>query len=86
MLNKCKYLFICGAIASGIAKLTINSSIGMLLKQYGYQVSFLKIDPYLNIDAGMMNPYEHDEVFVTGDGQAIKLTFLRRSRFGYWKL
>lgn len=47
MLNKCKFLFICGAIASGIGKGTVNSSIGMLLKEYGYKVSFLKIDPYL---------------------------------------
>jgi len=71
MKTNCKYLFIFGAIASGIGKGTINSSIGMLLRQYGYKVSFLKIDPYLNIDAGTMNPYEHGEVFVTGDGYGL---------------
>ncbi|CAD8133373.1 unnamed protein product [Paramecium octaurelia] len=81
MLNKCKYLFICGAIASGIGKGTINSSIGMLLKQYGYKVSFLKIDPYLNIDAGTMNPYEHGEVFVTGDGGEVDLDIGNYERF-----
>lgn len=46
-IKKCKFLFICGAIASGIGKGVMNSSIGLLLKQYGYSVSFLKIDPYL---------------------------------------
>ncbi len=46
-LKQCKYIFICGAIASGIGKGVTNSSIGMLLKKYGYNVSFLKIDPYL---------------------------------------
>lgn len=47
MLKKCKYIFICGAIASGIGKGVIISSIGLLLKLGGYRVSFLKIDPYL---------------------------------------
>ncbi|CAD8060948.1 unnamed protein product [Paramecium sonneborni] len=81
MIKKCKYLFICGAIASGIGKGTINSSIGMLLKEYGYKVSFLKIDPYLNIDAGTMNPYEHGEVFVTGDGGEVDLDIGNYERF-----
>ena len=47
MLKKCKYLFICGAVASGIGKGVINSSIGMLLKECGYNVALMKIDPYL---------------------------------------
>ena len=47
MMKKCKYLFICGAVASGIGKGVINSSIGMLLKECGYNVTLMKIDPYL---------------------------------------
>ncbi|MBI2633445.1 MAG: CTP synthase (glutamine hydrolyzing), partial [Parcubacteria group bacterium] len=66
--QKPKFIFIVGGVISGVGKGTAVSSIGLLLSRYGYRVSAVKIDPYLNIDAGTMNPTEHGEVFVTKDG------------------
>lgn len=63
-----KYIFICGGVMSGIGKGIATSSIGKLLQSRGFKVSAIKIDPYVNVDAGTMNPIEHGEVFVTGDG------------------
>lgn len=63
-----KYIFIMGGVMSGVGKGITTSSIGALLKAHGYNVTALKIDPYVNIDAGTMNPTEHGEVFVLDDG------------------
>ena len=63
-----KYIFICGGVMSGIGKGIATASIGRILKSRGYRVTAVKIDPYLNVDAGTMNPIEHGEVFVTRDG------------------
>ncbi|OGE16130.1 CTP synthase [Candidatus Daviesbacteria bacterium RIFCSPHIGHO2_12_FULL_37_11] len=63
-----KYIFVSGGVISGIGKGIATSSIALLLKSAGYKVSPLKIDPYLNIDAGTMNPIHHGEVFVLDDG------------------
>src|SRR3989338_4247254 len=63
-----KYIFICGGVMSGIGKGIATASIGRILKSYGFRVTAVKIDPYLNVDAGTMNPPEHGEVFVTEDG------------------
>lgn len=63
-----KYIFVVGGVLSGVGKGTTTASIGLLLKDRGFRVTALKIDPYLNIDAGTMNPVEHGEVFVTEDG------------------
>ncbi len=63
-----KYIFIAGGVMSGIGKGVTNSSIGRILKSKGFKVEALKIDPYINVDAGTMNPIEHGEVFVTSDG------------------
>jgi CTP synthase len=63
-----KYIFVSGGVISGLGKGTCTASIGLLLKSSGYKVSALKVDMYLNIDAGTMNPVEHGEVFVTEDG------------------
>ncbi|MBI5466650.1 MAG: CTP synthase [Candidatus Kerfeldbacteria bacterium] len=63
-----KYIFVVGGVLSGLGKGIAVSSIGLLLKGRGYRVSAMKIDPYLNVDAGTMNPTEHGEVFVTSDG------------------
>lgn len=63
-----KYIFVCGGVMSGIGKGIATSSIGMILKSHGFNVSAIKIDPYINVDAGTMNPIEHGEVFVTDDG------------------
>jgi CTP synthase len=63
-----KYIFIVGGVMSGIGKGITTASIGRILKNYGFKVTALKIDPYINVDAGTMNPIEHGEVFVTEDG------------------
>lgn len=63
-----KYIFVVGGVMSGIGKGVSTSSIGVILKSKGFKVTALKIDPYINIDAGTMNPTEHGEVFVLEDG------------------
>ncbi|MBU1421434.1 CTP synthase [Patescibacteria group bacterium] len=63
-----KYIFIVGGVMSGVGKGITTASIGLILQSKGYNVSAIKIDPYINIDAGTMNPTEHGEVFVTEDG------------------
>lgn len=63
-----KYIFVTGGVLSSLGKGVIAGSIGLLLKEAGYNVDAVKIDPYLNVDAGTMNPYMHGEVFVTEDG------------------
>ncbi len=63
-----KYIFVCGGVMSGIGKGIATASIGRILKSRGLRVTAVKIDPYLNVDAGTMNPVEHGEVFVTEDG------------------
>lgn len=63
-----KYIFVAGGVMSGIGKGVATASIGTILKSYGYKVTAIKIDPYINVDAGTMNPIEHGEVFVTEDG------------------
>lgn len=63
-----KYIFVVGGVMSGIGKGVACSSIGKILQSRGWRVSAMKIDPYLNVDAGTMNPVEHGEVFVTEDG------------------
>ena len=68
-----KYIFICGALISGLGKGVVTSSIGRNLQIRGKNVNVIKIDPYLNIDAGTMNPFEHGETFVTADGYELDL-------------
>jgi CTP synthase len=63
-----KYIFVVGGVMSGVGKGITTSSIGALLKARGFSVTALKIDPYINVDAGTMNPTEHGEVFVLDDG------------------
>lgn len=63
-----KYIFVSGGVISGLGKGIATASIALLLKSAGYKVSPIKIDPYLNVDAGTMNPTEHGEVFVLDDG------------------
>ena len=63
-----RYVFVVGGVMSGIGKGVSTASIGAILKSYGFGVTAVKIDPYLNVDAGTMNPIEHGEVFVTEDG------------------
>ncbi len=63
-----RFIFVAGGVMSGIGKGIATASIGKILKDKGYRVSAVKIDPYVNVDAGTMNPVEHGEVFVTKDG------------------
>ncbi len=63
-----KIIFVTGGVMSGIGKGVATASIGKILQSYGFRVSAMKIDPYINVDAGTMNPTEHGEVFVTEDG------------------
>ncbi len=66
--NTTRYIFVIGGVMSGIGKGVATASLGKLLSSRGYTVTAIKIDPYLNVDAGTMNPLEHGEVFVTKDG------------------
>ena len=66
--TKRKYIFVVGGVLSGVGKGVTSASIGVILKAKGFSVTALKIDPYVNLDAGTMNPVEHGEVFVTDDG------------------
>lgn len=59
-----KYIFISGGVISGIGKGVSAASIGFILKSYGYKITMIKADPYLNVDAGTMNPLEHGETFL----------------------
>jgi CTP synthase len=63
-----KFIFVVGGVMSGVGKGVSAASIGQILQSQGYNVSAIKIDPYINVDAGTMNPVEHGEVFVTEDG------------------
>ncbi|KKR19020.1 MAG: CTP synthetase, partial [Parcubacteria group bacterium GW2011_GWE2_39_37] len=63
-----KYIFVVGGVMSGVGKGITAASIGRILVGRGFKVGAIKIDPYINVDAGTMNPTEHGEVFVTEDG------------------
>ncbi|OGL64750.1 CTP synthase [Candidatus Uhrbacteria bacterium RIFCSPLOWO2_01_FULL_47_24] len=63
-----KFIFVVGGVMSGVGKGTAAASIGKILQSKGFEVTAIKIDPYINVDAGTMNPVEHGEVFVTDDG------------------
>ena len=67
-IDQTKYIFVVGGVISGVGKGITASSIGLILKNRGLKVTALKIDPYINVDAGTMNPTEHGEVFVLSDG------------------
>ncbi|MBR9689727.1 MAG: CTP synthase [Candidatus Altiarchaeota archaeon] len=76
-----KYIIVTGGVMSGLGKGLLSSSIGTILKACGYKVSIAKIDPYVNIDAGTMSPFEHGEVFVLNDGGEVDLDFGHYERF-----
>ncbi len=76
-----KYIFVTGGVLSSLGKGITSASIAALLKQAGYNVSMLKIDPYLNVDPGTMSPLEHGEVFVTADGAETDLDLGHYERF-----
>lgn len=76
-----KYIFVTGGVLSGLGKGTLVASIGFLVKSAGFHVTAIKIDPYLNVDAGTMNPYAHGEVFVTEDGGETDMDIGHYERF-----
>uniref|UniRef100_A0A8V5H910 CTP synthase n=1 Tax=Melopsittacus undulatus TaxID=13146 RepID=A0A8V5H910_MELUD len=76
-----KYILVTGGVISGIGKGIIASSIGTILKSCGLHVTSIKIDPYINIDAGTFSPYEHGEVFVLDDGGEVDLDLGNYERF-----
>jgi CTP synthase len=76
-----KYLFITGGVVSSLGKGLASASIGNLLESRGLKVAFLKLDPYINVDPGTMNPYQHGEVFVTEDGTETDLDLGHYERF-----
>uniref|UniRef100_A0A667Y3L3 CTP synthase n=1 Tax=Myripristis murdjan TaxID=586833 RepID=A0A667Y3L3_9TELE len=76
-----KYILVTGGVISGIGKGIIASSVGTLLKSCGLHVTAIKIDPYINIDAGTFSPYEHGEVFVLDDGGEVDLDLGNYERF-----
>jgi len=76
-----KYIFVLGGVMSGLGKGIAASSIGYLLKQAEVKVTILKLDPYLNVDPGTMNPYQHGEVFVLDDGSETDLDLGHYERF-----
>lgn len=76
-----KYIFVTGGVVSGLGKGITAASLGRLLKNRGYKVTIQKFDPYINVDPGTMNPYEHGEVFVTDDGAETDLDLGHYERF-----
>ncbi|GIS42019.1 MAG: hypothetical protein Ct9H90mP15_00590 [Candidatus Neomarinimicrobiota bacterium] len=81
MKSKTKFIFVLGGVMSGLGKGISASSIGYLLKSAGLKVNILKLDPYLNVDPGTMNPYQHGEVFVLDDGSETDLDLGHYERF-----
>jgi len=76
-----KYIFVTGGVVSSIGKGITTACLGRLLKNRGFRVTMQKLDPYINVDAGTMNPYQHGEVFVTDDGAETDLDLGHYERF-----
>ncbi|MGE0493471.1 MAG: CTP synthase [Vulcanimicrobiota bacterium] len=76
-----RYIFVTGGVVSSLGKGIVASSIGCLLKSRGYSVTIQKLDPYINVDAGTMNPYQHGEVYVTTDGAETDLDLGHYERY-----
>jgi CTP synthase len=76
-----KYIFVTGGVVSSLGKGLASASIGNLLESRGLKVTFLKLDPYINVDPGTMNPYQHGEVFVTDDGAETDLDLGHYERY-----
>ena len=76
-----KYIFVTGGVTSSLGKGIISASLGKLLKSRNYSVTIQKLDPYINVDPGTMNPYEHGECYVTEDGAETDLDLGHYERF-----
>ena len=80
-MNKPKYIFVTGGVVSSLGKGIIAASIGKLLQARGYSITIQKFDPYINVDPGTLNPYEHGECYVTSDGCETDLDLGHYERF-----
>jgi len=81
-----KYIFVTGGVVSSLGKGLASASMGCLLEARGLKVSFLKLDPYLNVDPGTMSPFQHGEVFVTDDGAETDLDLGHYERFSHVRM
>jgi len=81
MAKNCKYIFVTGGVTSSLGKGIISASLAKLLQTRGYSVTIQKLDPYINIDPGTLNPYEHGECYVTDDGAETDLDLGHYERF-----
>ena len=81
-----KFIFITGGVISSLGKGITSASIGKILESRGLKVSLMKFDPYINVDPGTMNPYQHGEVYVTDDGAETDLDLGHYERFTSAKL
>lgn len=80
-MNQRKFIFVTGGVVSSVGKGIASASIGRMLKNRGFSVTLIKVDPYVNTDAGTMNPFQHGEVFVTEDGAETDLDLGHYERF-----
>ncbi|NCC98587.1 MAG: CTP synthase [Bacteroidia bacterium] len=80
-MSKTKYIFVTGGVTSSLGKGIISASIGKLLQSRGYSITIQKFDPYINVDPGTLNPYEHGECYVTVDGHETDLDLGHYERF-----
>ena len=80
-MSKSKFIFVTGGVTSSLGKGIVASSLGNLFKSRGYSTTILKLDPYLNVDPGTLNPYEHGECYVTKDGAETDLDLGHYERF-----
>ena len=80
-MSKTKYIFILGSVLSGLGKGIVTVAIAKNFMSRGYKISIVKVDPYLNLDAGTINPLEHGECFVTNDGGELDVDFGHYERF-----
>ena len=81
MTRETSYIFVTGGVVSSLGKGILSSSIGKLLQEHGYRITIQKFDPYINIDPGTLNPYEHGECYVTVDGMETDLDLGHYERF-----
>ncbi len=81
--KKTKYIFVTGGVVSSLGKGLASASIGALMESRGFKVTFLKLDPYINVDPGTMSPFQHGEVFVTDDGAETDLDLGHYERYAH---
>lgn len=80
-MNNCKFIFVTGGVLSSLGKGLASAAIGALLETRGLRVTLQKLDPYINVDPGTMNPFQHGEVYVTDDGAETDLDLGHYERY-----